>query len=176
MTLKIYILFIFFFIQNLTLLAINPEIEKLVKEVKHADDNFKKCNNLNKIASFYYNKKSKEAISYANKALHLSLKLNYNKGIAQSYLTKAKINERLNNYNIAVENYFSSLMIQEQLENEEETATIFYRLGRINKTIGNYSLALEYCLNSLRIRNHLNDQLGKSDVFNTIGSIYKYIE
>ena len=176
MIFKTQILLIFiFFSQNFIILGYNSDIDSLIQKVKLTNDNISKCNLLNNIALECLESNPSEAILYADKAFHLSFHLDYKKGLATSYLIQGKANQTLNNFEEALDDFFSSLILQGDLNNENEIAEIYYRLGRICKTIGNYEQALEYCLNSLRIREKQKDSLSIAEIYNTMGSIYKYL-
>ena len=176
MVLKTHILLlIVFLVQTFIVLGNNPEIDSLIQRIEFTNDNISKCDLFNEIALKYLETNPSEAIFYANKAFHLSFRHNYENGLASSYLIQGKANERLCRYDEALNKYFSSLIIQKHLNNENEIAEINYRLGRICKTMGNYAQALEYCLNALRIREKQEEHLGISDIYNTMGSIYKYL-
>lgn len=170
----ILIIFIIYF-QSIIVIGNTSEIDSLIQKIEFTDNNILKCDLFNNIASEYLVSNPAEAIFYANKAFQLSIRLNYEKGLATSYLIQGRANESLSNYEKALDYLFSALFIQKQLNNEIEIAEINYRLGRICKTIGNYENALEYCLNALRICKKHEDPLRTSNVYNTMGSIYKYL-
>ncbi len=169
------LLLIVFLVQTFNVIGNNSEIDSLIKRIEFTDDDISKCNLFNEIALKYLGTDPSEAIFYANKAFHLSFRINYDEGLASSYLIQGKANERLNKYEEALDYFLSSLVLQNQLNKENEIAEINFRLGRICKTIGNYEKALEYCLNSLRIRKKQEDFISVSNIYNTMGSIYKYL-
>lgn len=174
MALRIILLFVFSF-ESFSILISNPEHDSLILRLELTQDDIKKCDLLNNIASIYLRMDQAKAISYAEKAYHLSLRLNYEEGLTNSNFIQGKAYQNLNKYEEALDKYLSSLVIQRHLKNENIIAEINHRLGRICKTTGNYEKALEYCLNALRIREKQENFLSIANIYNTMGSIYKYI-
>lgn len=151
------------------------EIDSLIQKAELESNLNKKCDLLNNIANKYLINNSEASLCFADEAFQLAFEINYEKGIAYSYLIQGYASEDLSRYKEALDKYFSALVIYRHLNDEDQIAEINYRLGRVNKTIGNYEKGLEYCLNALRVREKEEAHLKLSAIYNTMGSIYKYI-
>lgn len=176
MTSCVKVLVVFaFFVQYTFNYGNCSDTDSLINSIEKQEDNLQKCRILIEIATNMLDTDPKESILYAEKAFHIAFTHNYENEIANSYLIQGIANENLSKYDLALDKYFSSLVIYRHINNQDQIAEINYRLGRVSKTIGNYEEALEYCLNALRNRDVKEAPLKVSNIYNTLGSIYKYI-
>lgn len=117
---------------------------------------------------------SKRAMQYANVALRESDDAGYEKGKAEVLYNIGEINESENLYDIAIDNYTSSLELFSILEDEEGMARLYFSLGDVYKKKAVYNLSFENCLSALKLYEKLEDNNGLVDVYNCLGSLYKY--
>lgn len=168
-------LFLILLINNFVVFAYSTELDSLINQIDFTSNTIEKCDLFNQIGSIYLESNPNESLFYANKAFQLSLRDNYEEGLAEAYLIQGKANEEMDRYDVALNNLLSALIIHKSLGNQAKIAETNYLLGRICKTTGNYESAIEYCFNALRINEQREDYLGIASIYNTMGSIYKYI-
>ena len=174
MSLRTYLL-VLLLIQKFIAVGDGLEVDSLINQIEVTNQTIDKCDLFNRIASTYLESDPNEALFYANKAFQLSLRNNYEDGLAESYMLQGKANEDLSKFELALNNLLSALIIQKSIGNDTKIAEINYLLGRICKTTGNYEKAAEYCFNALKINEEHQDYLSTASIYNTLGSIYKYI-
>ncbi len=175
MRLKVLLSLIIILIFTISSFGQTSDIDSLIQLARLSPDNKKKCDLLNNIALSYLQIDVNKAIRYADKAFQLSLRLDYEKGQAQSYLIEGIAYQSLNNYKLATDKLFSSLILQKKANDKKLIISTFHRLGSVCKTTGNYDQALDYCLNALKLANEQNDTSALISIYNTMGSIYKYM-
>lgn len=94
-------------------------------------------------------------ISEGNKALALSVKLNYTNGIAESYRVIGVGNSYKNSIDAAIENYLNALTYFKKNKNQEGEAKVYNNIGNLYRDI-DYNKSLENFEKSLRIATKLN--------------------
>lgn len=109
---------------------------------------------------------------YADSALKLSEKINYNRGIAESYSSLAALSWMKGNYLEALEFCNKNLEIFKSTNDKKGISKIFGHLGLIYSELGNYSKTLEYYYQSLKINEETNDTDGICIQLNNIGIVY----
>ena len=98
-------------------------------------------------------------------------------GLAESYFNLGYIFKTQGEIEKALEYYFLSLKIQEEVRHKAGMAYSYQNIGAIYSNLGemdpdNYREALEYYFLSLKIREQINDRRGMSHSYNAIGSTY----
>ena len=172
---KVSVLFCIVFFHFTASTQIISTVDSLIFVAESTDDQYKKVDLYNQIAEEFMHNNPEKAISYSEKALNMSLRNNYELGIANAYFIKGVSNEERNKFDEALDSYVSSLIIYKHLNRSEDITEVNFRLGRICKTTGNYEKALEFCLNALRLTESIEDPLYVTKIYNTMGSIYKYL-
>jgi len=99
-----------------------------------------------------------KAMEYALKALSLSSKIPYRKGLANSYNRIGSIYFVQTNYLDALDYYLRSLKINQQLGNFVEIAKTYNYIGSIYSNNQDYTKALEYLYKSLEIAKVTGDK------------------
>lgn len=102
-------------------------------------------------------------IAREHKFLDVEAELLNNRGIAYDYL---------NQYSLALENYFAALRVQEKLDNPQMEANILGNIGLIYGYQDRSEKALEYHNKSLRIQRKLGNATGVSASLNNLAIIH----
>ncbi len=113
-----------------------------------------------------------KALSYAQKALDLSNKVNSDEGRLEAYYNIALTNDAQGNYIYALEYYFRTLKLAQELELKKKEALILNKLGNIYMQQGDYVEALNNHIKSLQIKEELKDTFGISTSYNNIGTVF----
>jgi tetratricopeptide (TPR) repeat protein len=148
-------------------------IDSLLLELPKAKEDTNKvkiltklCNNFQLIGEY------DKGLKYGNQALNLSKKINYKKGIADSYNNIGNVYWRQSYNDKALENYFASLKTYRELGNKQGIGYSSLNIGNIYMDQGNYDKALENYFTSLKVKQELGDKQGIASAHNNIGSVY----
>ena len=98
----------------------------------------------------------------------------YLKGKGNGYNGLGSIYNYQGNYEKAMESYFTSLEIREDLDDKAGMASSYNNIGNVYDSQGNHEKALEYHLRSLEIEKELGDQMGISLSYTNVGYSYFY--
>ncbi len=158
------------------------KIDSLLSVLKNNLEDTAKVNTLNALAHEFRRNNPDTAIILANKALALSINLNYKMGIANANLymsmpiiIKGNYNEAILKLNEAIKLY-DQLLITENRSNQtkilKQKARAINNFGVINYYKGNNSKALQNYFVALKIRKEIEDKNGMSNSYNGIGDIY----
>jgi tetratricopeptide (TPR) repeat protein len=113
-----------------------------------------------------------KAIEYLTKALELSKKIDFNKGLGVTYAHLGYFAEDKGKYPEALKNYFASLKIKEAIGDKKGIADSYNNIGVIYDKQSNYPEALKNHFASLKIREAIGDKKGITFSYNNIGIIY----
>ena len=171
---KIIILICFLFISIDTFSQKNNghEIDSLETVLNQTTVDTIKINALNGLSAISYNKDSQKSLEYAKSAYALSKKINYKKGIADSYTNFGAFYWLKADYPKALNYIYKSLPIQENLNNKKGIAYANNRLGNIYVEFKNYKLALSFYNKALKISQEINDRKSIATYLNNIGDVY----
>ena len=157
------------------------KIDSLVSILKSKSDT-SRINLLNSISYEYRNINPDTSVYFANQAINLSTKLQFELGIANAKLAMARAKANLGNTDEAIKNCTDALEIYEKLlpETVDETKPViqsqvsgaYNMMGIAFMMKGNNPEALKYLYLALKIRESLNDELGISYTENNLGIIY----
>lgn len=117
---------------------------------------------------------TKTAMAYANSAIRQSENAGYEIGKAEVLAKLGEIYENDNLFELAIQNYNSSLGIFKNLKDEKGMARLYTSLGQIYMKKAAYRLSLQNTNESLRLYEKLKDNVGISKAYNCLGSFYKY--
>ncbi len=159
-------LFIFLFVFGKSQ---NKIIDSLIAVLKIQKEDTNKVNLLYQISEA---SEVDDILKYAEFALKLAQKLNYNRGIAGAsnnigfvYMNKGDIPEALEWYN-------KSLMMWEKVGDKHGIAIELNNIANIYDNFGDNSKALEFNFKSLKICEETGDKQGIARSLNNIGTIY----
>lgn len=120
-----------------------------------------------------------KAEEFLNKALELSQKIDYKKGLSTTYVYFGYFAEDKSNYDEALKYYLAGLKIREairlpngQIGDKQGIADSYSNIGNIYYYQGNYPEALKNYFSSLQMREALGNKKGIGDSYITIGNVY----
>jgi len=131
------------------------------------------CKLLLLISEEYTNSSTDSALLYANQSLVLGKRVTHKSHLSKIYNQIGNIYYFKGNYVLALENYFLSLKLQEELNDKKGIASIYNNIGNIYWTQGKNDNALEYYLKDLTISEQLNDEASAARTLGNIGIIYE---
>jgi signal transduction histidine kinase len=148
--------------------------DSLLSVVKTQPDDTNKVNTLQLLAMNYFNQSRDytKVGEFAWKELALSQKLNYEKGLANSYSFIGSWYGYKGNKEMALFHYKKSLRLMQKLKNKKGEANIYNNIARIQVVEGDYVASLSNYLKSLKIRETLNDKEGMALAYLNIGNVF----
>lgn len=119
--------------------------------VKGFGNNSFKVDALNQLAEELFEENHALSLSYANQALDLAKKVNYNQGLSQSYYTLGRLNANytLNFYKSVA--YLTSALKLNDEKNWQLALNIYLQLAFVNKRQKDYTKAVEYYNQAIKI-------------------------
>lgn len=148
-------------------------IDSLIQQLDHTLSDTSKINLLNKIATDLLYVNSEKINDFANQALDLSEKINYNYGIAIAYNNLGIYYRTKGIYDMSIDYFFNSLDIMEKLNDINGIARSYNLIGIIYYYLENYELSLDYYNKSLEINIQQQDQKWIAGNSNNVGMIYE---
>jgi signal transduction histidine kinase len=151
-----------------------PQSNKLIDSLekiagKQQDTNLIKT--YNELTWQYRTVDQDKAISYANKAIELSLRYKFDKGLAQAYNDLGIIFYDRQNFDTAISLYNKAFEIRKRNKDVSGMAKLYNKIGVVYQKQGSFDKALENQLNALKLFEELNDDIGISYSLNNIGII-----
>jgi two-component system, sensor histidine kinase PdtaS len=148
-------------------------VDSLQKLIKTDREDSSKVKHLIRLSWAHKNMSSyKEALDLSQRSLELSEKLNYKKGIGDSYNLKGVIYMAQGDTRTAIEYYSLALDIRNEIGDKVGLSAVYNNMGLIYQTIGNYGKSLESFLVSIKINNETGNKNWLSSNYNNIGSLY----
>ena len=148
------------------------KIDSLKVALTHTKVDTLQINILNQLAALHYYKDSKKSIEYSRKALSLSKKINYQRGIASSYNNFGIYYWLKSDFPTSISYNYKSLQIFENINDQEGISKANNGLGIIYVEFKNYKLALSYYNNGLEASQKINDRKSVATYLNNIGDVY----
>jgi two-component sensor histidine kinase/tetratricopeptide (TPR) repeat protein len=149
-----------------------PKIDSLFQVLRTARQDTSKVLLLYELSREFFNSDIERAEKFSNRALFLSERLGYKKGIALSYNNLGIINYYKAIYNVALGYHDRSLELMTEIGDRKGMAGSHNNKGAVYTQQGEYSLAIEEYLSSIRLLEELNDQEGVGKSYNNIGLVY----
>lgn len=150
------------------------KLDSLLKlNAEYTKEDFKKIRILNEISYIQINAKPVDGVVTADKAIYLSLKLNNQKELANSYNNKASNLISISKYSQADSILQKALAIHNSIKNDEGLADTYLRMSSTNQNDSKRALFLLH--KSLDIYRRLNNKKGEGDVYLIIGGLYRNI-
>jgi serine phosphatase RsbU (regulator of sigma subunit)/Tfp pilus assembly protein PilF len=113
-----------------------------------------------------------KATRYANDALLLSEKIQFENGKARAHNNMGNIYVNLGNYSEALIEYFTVLKLEEEAGNRKALVHSYGNIGSVYMTQGNYPEALKNYFSCLRISEEIKYKLGIAGSYSGLGNIY----
>ncbi|MES2591623.1 MAG: tetratricopeptide repeat protein [Bacteroidota bacterium] len=115
----------------------------------------------------------KNAVEKTNEAISLSQKINYKKGLAQSFNMKGILYWFQGDYPNALDYQYKALKISEEIGDKQRIAGSLNNIGSIFHEQGDLQKALEDQLKALRIYEEIDAKYEIANLYNNIGVIYR---
>lgn len=152
------------------------QLSKLhLKEANNSQTIIEKANAYSIAGDAWFTKGQYDSTEFYHlKALEISRKINYTKGIQQSAFRLGSINRTRENLDDAMEYYTESLAASKELKNYEGIAMYYNVRSNIHRDAGNLDSALYYnktCLD-IALKNNLNKQAAQYQL--SYGILLKY--
>lgn len=94
--------------------------------------------------------------------------------LAKAYNNLGSIQYAKGDYDKAIEYYFTSLKIKEQIADKNGMAMSLNNIGLVHMEKGDYDKAIDFYLQSLKIREEIGDKKGMASSYNNIGEIHRH--
>jgi two-component system NtrC family sensor kinase len=159
-------------------------IDSLLAVLQKTNQDSNKVNSLNALSYEFRSNDPDTAIYFANQALDVATKTNYEIGIANAYLSLGAAKMNLGKYEDALNNNNDALKMLDELLNKENInksailslkARAYANNGNIYDDHGNYSEALKNNSEALKIREEIGDKAGIAASYNNMGNIYSAV-
>lgn len=164
--------FLFLGCVNLSVAQDQPKIDSLFQLLRTSKQDTDKVLLLYGLSREFFNSDIDRAEKYANRALFLSERLGFKKGIALSYNNLGIINYYKAIYSVAIGYHDRSLELMTEIGDKKGMAGSHNNKGAVYTQQGEYSMAIEAYLNSIRILEDLEDKEGVGKSYNNIGLVY----
>jgi tetratricopeptide (TPR) repeat protein len=116
---------------------------------------------------------AEESLLYATRALSLSKKLDYTRGIAEAYRMRGLAKMYQNQSDSAVSNYFEALNYLKKENNQAGLAKTYNNIGSVYRDIKDYDKGLAYYKQSLSIAGRLGMKPLIAGLYLNMGIIYQ---
>lgn len=144
---------------------------KLKLKLETATDSTQKVKLLCNLSRFYSPNSLKDALLYADKAIDLSQKINFQNGLAQALNTKGVAYDYSGNFKKATEYYYKALKIWEVTRDSTGLSSVYNNIGSMYNVQGNFDKATEFYKKSLNIALAINDPASIAKSYNNLGNI-----
>lgn len=139
-------------------------LENLIQSQKDTD----LVISLNELTWQYRTVSQEKALVYGNRALELSVRLGFDKGIAQSYNDLGIIYYDMEDYSKALEFYNNSLQTRRKLNDKNGLASLYMKIGIVYEATGEFDRAIENSQKALTIYEELQNDYGITACINNI--------
>lgn len=147
------------------------KIDSLLKKLKTTTSDTQKIKIYNRIG-WHSIPDSAQTFYYSHLAFDLAKKINYNKGIVDSYYQTGWVNCHKGHYAQATELLMKALKLSQDIVYKKGEAYAYNGLGTIHDIQGNYPLALKYYKRSVEINENNHNTKGTANGLNNIGNVY----
>lgn len=149
------------------------KIHGLLKELNDSPEGPERVNILLELCKAYMSSTPGKALDYARQGLALSKKIDYHKGISESFHQLGVYYFFQGNYSNALDYYWKSLNIREDLGDRKGVAKSYNNIGIVYAEKGNYPKALEFYDKSIKIMEELGNKKFVSYAYINIGLFYQ---
>lgn len=150
------------------------KLDSMLQELPKAKNDTNKVRLLSLISFSYSSINPKLGVDYGKKAISLSTKLNWDKGLAISNNSIGVNYHTLSDYENAILSFKKTLSINQKLKDNHGIAVGYLNIGQLYSFKSDYPKALEYYKNALKINEKIGDSLGIALSLTNIGNIYYY--
>ena len=154
------------------LLYAQPKTDSLLNLIKTDKEDTNKINHLTTVGWTWRINNPDSAQAFASRALVLSNKLNFKKGIADAYKIMGSVKQSSGDFQGAIKILKQALDIYTELHNDKNIASVYNNIGISYESTGDYPQSLSYHTKALDIRKKINDKSGMAASYSNIGNIY----
>lgn len=153
------------------------KLDSLLTVVKSMKDDTAKVHVFHEIVRIYRREinDQNKAMEYCIKEWLLAQKLNYKKGIADSYVNMAVTYNAKTELDMAMYYNRKALALMKELQNKKGESNCFINMALVSNTKGDYKMALEYSRDAIRIKDSIHDEKGLSIAYNNMAIIQETI-
>lgn len=155
---------------NSILIAFGQSRDTLVQQLAVAKEDSTKIELLNALSFSYAWSDADTSILYAQKAMDVAQKINFEKGIADAQLNMCAALTTLGNYSRALDNAFKSLVFFEKTHNGK-IGFANQLIGDCYRDLGDYGNSLTYFNKTLKLAGKNTRRI--AEVSGEIGSVYQ---
>ncbi len=162
------------FIVRIVSLAQTPKIDSLLNELQTIKEDTSKIKILDKLSTEFISLTDNEsAMKYVDKELVLSQKVNYKKGIANSFMNYSSIYRSHGDFDKAMSYQKKALTLMQDLNFKKGISDCHLAIGSLYSQQGSYKDALDYLFLGLKIKKAMNDKKAIANGYNMVGNAYK---
>ncbi|EAY27000.1 tetratricopeptide repeat-containing sensor histidine kinase [Microscilla marina] len=125
-----------------------------------------------KLINTYIIKYPEKAYQHCKKALDISLRIGYDKGVARSYDRLGLYYKHANDFEKGLSYHLKGLKIYEKMNDQRGIASSLGNIGVVHKNLKNYDKAFEYQLRALKLMKALKQEGMVANTLNNIGLLY----
>ena len=169
----ISVLFLCLFLNNwLSVFGEELNIDSLKKVISICKVDTSKVNTLNYLSLKITSKQPEEGMKYAIQAMSISKKIEYKKGIGDSYNNIGLAFRYQNLYKESIENTNQSLKIRQELNSQEDISESLENLGNSYFHQGDYPNAITNYQKSYKTCIEIDNKKRASKAANNLGTVY----
>lgn len=163
---------VFFFIHELRLNGQNlNRIEQLLKQIDSTNSENIKTDLYNQLSAEYIKKNIDSFYTFYTKAVNLSKKTNYQKGLAEAYNKRSDLYFYLDSFQLALIFNDLSNSLYSNLKDTLKLAELCLSRGKIYYYMGNYDMAISYYQSSIDLAKAIGDTATMAISLKHIGKI-----
>lgn len=151
----------------------SDKIQDIKNELKITPDNRKRVNLLNELAWEIQKQSPQEAIKLAEKSKDLAEKLNYSKGLSESYRLLGLANYILSNLKSALGYLFRAKEISENLKDEKFLANVLNLIGLVFMRMVDFESAIQFFQRTVELLEKTNETQHLPSVYLNIVTLYE---
>lgn len=118
----------------------------------------------------------KEAITFLDKSYQIARRNQFKEDISKIANLKAICYTFLAQYDLALNNNFEALSLNEKLGSKEDISISCHNIGLVYFKLKNYEVALDYLLRSLKIKKEVNSTFDLAKLYLNIALCYNQLE
>lgn len=165
-------LMLFFILQSNAQKQGQSLIDSLLTELSKAKTEKQKALLFNNLSSSYGQIDAKKAIQYGENALSLAQKNRWKDVLSRSYNLLGMNNQRIKNYDTAIDYYLKALKINEDDGNKKNIASLSANIGSLYYSKKDNSNALDYYLRATKLNEEIANKKGLLVLYSNIGNVY----
>ena len=147
-------------------------IDSLLTELPKAKTEKQKAMLLNDLSNSYGQIDTKKAIQYGEIALSLAQKNGWKDVLSRSYNLLGMNNQRIKNYDSAIDYYLKALKINEDANNKKNVASLTSILGSLYYSKKDNSNALDYYLRATNYNEEIGNKKALLVLYSNLGNVY----